>query len=342
MTNLNIITDNKTINYNLLEQVDAHLLFPDVYGKGEVSVKRRVHRHPDCLASNKGYVPDEVVLRRTLAWWHAPQRQALALYGETGTGKSDMALYIADKLNEPAYIVKVNPAMMPEHLEGGKELTVQNGVAVTEDRLGPAVKAYQNGGVLILDEVDKSNEAVQAAMHGLVEGKPWPVEMFSVTVTKHPMCRVMGTANTTGEGGSEKYITSQKMDDALRSRFGWLELRYPEPAVELEIMKRNFPKLPYGLMVNMVKLANAVRTVVYSPDSVVNAVFSTRTIVNWAHYLMVFGLHAKGRDSLNFVFKGSVDADSTEAVEDIIQQVFDRELELPVKDIIAKYAVKKP
>jgi hypothetical protein len=91
----------------------------------------------------------------------------------------------------------------------------------------------------------------------------------------------------------------------------------------------------------MVKLANAVRTVVYSPDSVVNAVFSTRTIVNWAHYLMVFGLHAKGRDSLNFVFKGSVDADSTEAVEDIIQQVFDRELELPVKDIIAKYAVKK-
>ena len=342
MTNLNIVTDNKTVDYTLLEQVDAHELFPDVFEKGEVSVKRRLHRHPDCLPSNKGYVPDDMVLRRSLAWWHAPQRQPLGLNGETGTGKTDMALYIADKLNEPVYTVKVHAAMMPEHLEGGKELKVIDGASSTEDRFGPAVKAYQNGGLLILDEVDKSNEALQAAMHGLVEGKPWPVEMFSLTVMKHPMCRIMGTANTTGEGGSERYITSQKMDDAFRSRFGWLELKYPEPAIELEIMKRNFPKLPFPLLVKMVKLANAIRTVVYAPNSDVKAVFSTRTIVNWAHYLMVFGLKAKAHESLDFSFGGSVDADSKESVQDIIQEVFDRELDLTTKDLIAKHAVKKP
>jgi cobaltochelatase CobS len=161
--------------------------------------------------------------------------------------------------------------------------------------------------------------------------------MFSMTIVKHPMCRVMGTANTTGEGGSEKYITSQKMDDALRSRFGWLELKYPEPAVELEIMKINFPKLPKGLLVKMVKLANAVRTVVYAEDSDVRAVFSTRTLVNWGHYMMTFGLNATGRESLDFVFNGSVDSDSKESVNDIIQEVFDAQLTLQLKDILAQY-----
>lgn len=337
MTNLNIVTENTTIDYNTIEKVDAHDLFPDVFDKGEALVKRRVNRHPDCLPSNPTYVPDETVLRRTLAWWHTPQRQSLALHGETGTGKTDMLLYIADKLNEPCYIVKVNAAMMPEHLEGGKELTVQNGVSVTEDRYGPAVKAYANGGLLILDEVDKANEALQASLHGLVEGKPWPVEMFSLNIVKHLMCRIVGTANTTGEGGSEKYTTSQKMDDALRSRFGWLKTAYPDPATELEILKRNFPKLPQALQVKMVKLGNAIRSVVEAENSDVRAVFSTRTLVNWGHYMMVFGVKAKAIESLDFAFQGSVDPESKDTVNDIIQEVFDDELSLTVKDLLVKY-----
>jgi cobaltochelatase CobS len=340
-TTLNVVSDNTAIDYNSLELVDAHTVFPDVFAIGEIKVKRRVHRHPDCILSNPMYVPDERVLRRSLAWFHSPQRQALGLHGETGTGKSDMALYIADKLNEPVYIVKVNSSMMPEHLEGGKELTVENGVSVTRDRFGPAVKAYLNGGLLLLDEVDKANEALQASMHGLVEGKPWPVEQFSLTITKHSMCRVIGTANTTGEGGHERYITSQKMDDAFRSRFGWLEVKYPTPAVELEIMKRHYKHLPNSLMVNMVKLGTSIREVVYAPDNDVKAVFSTRTLVNWGHYMMTFGLKAQGRESLDFVFDGSVDTDSKEAVNDITQRIFDNQLDLEVKDLLNQYQSAK-
>lgn len=342
MNNLKIVTEESQINYDNLEVIDAHSLFPDVFAVGEAKVKRRVNRHPDCLPSDPFYVPDERVLRRFLSWWHMPQRQAFALHGETGTGKTELMLYVADRLNEPSYIVKVTPAAMPENLEGGKELVVENGVAITHDRLGPAVKAYQNGGLLILDEVDKANDALQAALHGLVEGKPWPVEMFSATIIKHSMCRIVGTANTTGQGGSERYTTSQKMDDALRSRFGWLKSEYPEPAIEVEIMTRNFPKLPANLRFKMVKLGSAIRQVVYAEDSDVNAVFSTRTLVNWGHYMMTFGLNALGRESLDFVLMGSVDPESVDSVNDIIQEVFDKELELPVKELLPLYQGSSP
>jgi len=339
MTQLNVV-DN-TVNLEKLIEIDASTVFPDVFSPGESKVRQRFSRHPDCIVSNPNYVPDESVLRRVLAWWHAPQRQALGLHGETGTGKTELLLYIADKLNEPVYIVKTHAALMPEELEGSKELENENGSVITRNRLGLAAKAYQHGGLLILDEVDKANEALQSSLHPLVEGKPWPIEQFGMIVNKHIMCRISATANTTGEGGSERYHTSQKMDSALRSRFGWLELGYPDPATEIDIMTRNFPKLPRNLLHEMVGLGTAIREQVYAPGADMQAVFSTRTLVNWGHYLMVFGLKARAVESLDFAFMGSVDPESKDKVNDTIQRLFDKKLDQSLHALLATYQVKK-
>jgi len=333
------IKPSNTVDLYKLEKVDAHSLFPDVYPMpGEVKVTRRVNRHPDCLPSNPNYVPDEIVLRRFLAWWHAPQRQAFGLHGETGTGKTELLQYVADKLNEPVYIIQMHSTLMPETVEGSRELVNVDGQVITQDKLGPLAKAYQQGGLIILDEVDKANDSMQAALHPVVEGKPWPIEQFSITIEKHAHCRLAGTANTTGEGGSLRYTTSRRMDNAFRSRFGWRELFYPDAATETAILTRNYAKLPPELRKKMVRTGISIRDAVYAEDSDVNAVFSTRTLVNWGHYMMVYGKDAQLRESLDFSFWGSVDFDSRDAVNSILQLIWDDTLDKPLGEVIESYA----
>ena len=91
----------------------------------------------------------------------------------------------------------------------------------------------------------------------------------------------------------------------------------------------------------MVSLGISIREAVYATDSDVRAIFSTRTLVDWGHYMMVFGKRARVRESLDFVLGGSVDADSVQAINDVIQEVFDADLEKILGDYIAEQSVKK-
>lgn len=313
------------IDYNQLETIDASTVFPDYFEKGERKIKRRINRHPDCKESNPNYVPDEQVLKMALAWWHAPaQPQVLGLHGETGTGKTELLLFIADHLNEPVHMVKCHSALMPEDIEGARTLVDGK----TPFMPGPAVKAYSKGGLLIFDEIDKLNLATQPAIHGLVEGKPWPVEQLGVTLSKNPLCRIAATGNTTGEGGNEFYVSSQKMDDALRSRIGWIRTHYPEPQTELKILKKSFPQLPAELNFLMVKVANALRDARLGKDrkgvdDPIGCICSTRTVVNWAFYTMTYGQQAPWKMALDFAMSGSIDPESEDEVNAIIQRVME-------------------
>ena len=335
------------VDFYVMEEVCASEIFPDVYQPGQVKLKRRANRHPDCLPSNPDYVPDKTTLRRTLAWWFSPRLKSLGLYGETGTGKTDMLLYVADQLNEPVYMVKVHPALMPEDLEGCKDLAPHSAGVISKNSLGLAGKAYRNGGLLVLDEVDKVNAPLGCALHGLVEGKPWPIEQFNIVINQHPMCRVAGTANTMGEGGHERYHTSNRMDQALRSRFGWLQCHFPDNVRELAILTRMYgKKLPAAMLRDKIKLANAFRDALLGKnrdgkiDNPINAVFSTRTLVQWCNYCLAYGPDAPWRESLEFAFWGSVDYECQDEAKAIIQRLFNDKMDHLVKDVVSSYSPK--
>jgi cobaltochelatase CobS len=336
------------IDFTATEQVCGSTLFPEIYAPGEKQITRTLHRHPDCQPSNPDYVPDAKTLRRVLAWYNSPKMKSLGLSGETGTGKTELALYLADKLNVPLYIVKVHDALMPEDSEGSKELTATDKGVITRNALGLAAKAYRNGGILLLDEVDKCNKAFGAALHGLLEGKPWPIEQFGVVINKHPSFRCMATANTMGEGGHERYHTSNRMDAALRGRFGWFVTHFPTQERELAILDKKFPKLPTSMRVDMIKLANAFRDALLGPsrdgkiDNPINAVFSTRTLVDWGVALMTFGKQATWRESLDFAFQGSIDPEYTDMADDIIQRILGHLIDETVDQVVQSYLpVKK-
>jgi cobaltochelatase CobS len=346
MSNVNTV---EKINFDEMVQMSVAQVFPEVFDNtatGRVMVRK--HRHPDCVPSNPDYIPDAKTLRRVLAWWFSPMRQALGLWGETGTGKTEMLLYVADRLNEPVYMVKVHASLMPEDLEGSKELKASAKGIITADRLGLAAKAYAFGGLLILDEVDKSNAPLGCALHGLVEGKPWPIEQFSLVLNKHANCRVTGTANTNGAGGHERYHTSNRMDQALRSRFGWLQCGFPEPAHEMAILEKKFTKLPRLMRKECVHVANKLRDALLGEKrdgqvaEPINAVFSTRTLVNWCSYTMAFGPDALWGESLSFAFDGSVDPDCEQQVKDVIKLQLGDLLNKPVKEVVAHFGQVKP
>lgn len=349
-TTATAITTKQTNSVDIyaMENVCASQLFPEVYAPGEIMLKRRSNRSVDCNPSNPDYIPEELLLRRTLAWWFSPRCKPLGLFGETGTGKTEMLLYIADRLNEPTYIVKVHPGLMPEDIEGSKDLAPSEQGIISKNTFGLAAKAYRTGGLLILDEVDKTNAALGCALHGLVEGKPWPIEQFGVVLNQHSYCRIAATANTMGEGGHERYHTSNRMDAALRSRFGWMKTNFPDTAREMAILQKKFPKLPSPMVKDCVRLANAFRDALLGPardgkiDNPINAVFSTRTLVHWCHYTMVFGLKAAWRESLDFSFQGSIDHEYIEDAQAIIQRILGTNIDMTVSDVLKSYMPVKP
>ncbi|SUJ07658.1 AAA family ATPase [Shewanella morhuae] len=335
---------NVAIDYSEMEQVLGHSVFPELFEQGSTAMlKRRKNRHPDCIASNPMYVPDEETAKLALVWLMAPlQMLSLGLQGHTGTGKTELALYLADKLNLPIYIVKVHARMNPQDLEGSYVLDVENNQTVTRKEYGPAAKAYLNGGILLLDEFDKASGELTSAMHLLVEGKPWPLEMFKETIQKNAQCYCIGTANTYGSGHDERYITSNQMDNAFLSRFMWLETHYPNVIQESKILEKFAPRLPLHLRNDAIKLANAFRDAALGVNrdgnvaDPIQCIFSTRVLVAWVYYIQAFGVFRTLKQSLDSVFLKSVYADDAEIAIEIVNKVFGDDINRPLKDILAK------
>ncbi|MGI2103306.1 AAA family ATPase [Shewanella oncorhynchi] len=322
----------------------AQAIFPELFEQGSTAMlKRRKHRHPDCISSNSMYVPDAETAKLALVWLMAPKQMlSLGLQGHTGTGKTELALYLADKLNLPIYIVKIHARMNPQDLEGSYVLDVENGQTVTRKEYGPAAKAYLNGGILLLDEFDKASGELTSAMHLLVEGKPWPLEMFKETIQKHDQCFCIGTANTYGAGHDERYITSNQMDSAFLSRFMWLETHYPNIVQESIILEKFAPRLPLHLRNDAIKLANAFRDAALgvnrdgNVDDPIQCIFSTRVLVAWIYYIQAFGAFRTLKQSLDSVFLKSVPADDADIANEIVNKIFGDDINKPLKEILAK------
>lgn len=340
------ITTQAQIDYTVMDVVDAHSVFPEIFEiPGEAKIKRRKHRHPDCIEANPDYVPDPEVAKLALIWMLAPrQEMALGLQGHTGTGKTELVLYLADKLNLPVYITKIHGRTTPMDLEGSYALqSVGNGSTVTVKEYGPAAKAYKNGGILLIDEFDKANGDLTSAMHLLVEGKPWPLEMFKETIIKHSQCYVVGTANTFGNDGHDyRYSTSNKLDQAFLSRFAWLKTEYPDVHRESVILEKGFPKLPAALRMQAIKLANAFRNAALGvnrdgdAEDAIQCIFSTRVLVSWCYYMMAFGLSRTPMQALEFVFLSSVAAEDKETATTLVETIFGDSINKTLREWLSK------
>jgi cobaltochelatase CobS len=315
-------------NGRALQPIDD-IFGPDYSCKGLNNIFVRNNRHPKCIASNPMYIPDMRVLNRLMMWWnHSYAVKTLmpfGLYGETGTGKTEMFLYLCDKLNEPVVIESMTECKTVDQLEGSLKLTVKDGCSVTEHEYSKLAQAYKFGWTVIIDEIDKVSPQVGAALHLILERKPWAMSVFNETITCHKNFRLVATANTLGDGGSDRYISSVRQDSALRARIGWMQVDFLESQHELEILQLTASSIPRKLRARMVETANDFRNALLGKDrkgkvsDPLNCVFSTRTLVNWADNVMCFGKDATFWDGFTHAFMGSVDSEDFDKVEIVYQ-----------------------
>jgi len=140
------------------------------------------------------------------------------LYGPPGTGKTTSAYNAAKKLGKSVYNITLSDETPAAELRGhfipmGSEWKWMH---------GPAVRAYLEGAVLLLDEIDKASQDALDFLHGLLNDPD--VARLTLpngeTITPAPGFQVIATMN--GE--------LDDLQPALQDRFAIaIEVRKPHP-----------------------------------------------------------------------------------------------------------------
>lgn len=135
----------------------------------------------------------------------------LYLYGNAGNGKTTFAYNIAKDLELNLY--NINSVKNEYSVKGFFDLDGKYQKSLYE-------KWYENGGVLLLDEVDSySSNGMLYLNNGIeVNSKYLTLENGDV-IEKNKNCYVIACANTNGEGKTSEYIGRNAIDKAFMSRF---------------------------------------------------------------------------------------------------------------------------
>ena len=130
--------------------------------------------------------------------------------GPAGSGKTHGVKQAAKALGLDFYLQ--GPALMPHEYLGFVDA---HGRLIET----PFTRAWKNGGVVLLDELDRCGVEATLALNTPLDGDLLPLPDGSI-VERHPDFICVGTANTWGSGdGRAEYVGANKLDGAFRNRF---------------------------------------------------------------------------------------------------------------------------
>jgi hypothetical protein len=147
------------------------------------------------------------------------------LYGNAGTGKTQLAENAALALGKDFYCISVCSQSTKSDLMG----FMNAGGTYTPTLFR---KCYEEGGVFLIDEIDNGNPNILACMNSaLANGYcAFPDKM----VKRHPDTLIIASANTFGTGANRVFVGRNQLDAATLNRFIQVEINYDE-ALEIEI-----------------------------------------------------------------------------------------------------------
>lgn len=139
------------------------------------------------------------------------------MVGPAGSGKTEAAMAAAKALQKDFELISVGPQTMQSELAGYKNA---HGDYVTS----AVRRAYSEGKVLIIDEIDAGNAGVftftNATLSNSAAGYP------DGPAIRHPKFQVIACANTFGTGADMVYIGRAQLDGATLDRYAALVWDY--------------------------------------------------------------------------------------------------------------------
>jgi hypothetical protein len=142
-------------------------------------------------------------------------RHNVMLTGEAGSGKTTAAIDAAKVLELKSYVMSMNEEIGRHQIEG---YTDANGNFVDT----PLYKAFKYGGVLCVDEFDRSNENGATVLNALSANDQYTFPNGE-NVSRHEDFILIATGNTYGRGADGVYVGANQLDGATLDRFTQLE-----------------------------------------------------------------------------------------------------------------------
>lgn len=177
------------------------------------------------------------------------------LFGPAGSGKNHVLQQIAEELELDFYFT--NSVQQEFKITG----FIDAGGTYHETEF---YKAFKNGGLFFLDEMDASIPEVLVLLNAALANRYF--EFPNGKIDAHPDFRVVAAGNTVGTGADEQYSGRLQLDQSTLDRFVMIEFDY-DRNIELAISKGNE---------ELVQFIRGLRR--QAQDKGINATFSYRSI----------------------------------------------------------------
>lgn len=147
----------------------------------------------------------------------ARNKKTIMLVGVAGAGKSRMVSQCARVFHKEFYPMSIGAQTTKSDLMGF--MNAQGEYVTTPVRM-----AFENGGILLLDEIDAGNSGTLTILNNLLSNNE--IMFPDRKVAKHPDFQCVCTANTYGRGGTLEYVGRNRLDAATLDRFVIFNINY--------------------------------------------------------------------------------------------------------------------
>ena len=173
------------------------------------------------------------------------------LVGPSGSGKSFIVQQIAQALNLPYYF---SNAITQEYYLTGYSDASGHYIPTS------FYKAWTEGGVFLLDEMDASIPEVLVKLNEALANKRFDFPAPIGNVEAHPNFRVVAAGNTYGLGADFEYVGRNQLDAASLDRFGIIKVDY-DRQIELNMAQNDENLVTFFHEVRMACEKNGIQMV---------------------------------------------------------------------------------